>query len=198
MVSNISHVIFGDFGHKDTVITFSGKSRMCQGNVLSKTAHSQVAHTTAAFTAGHSNIVKVPAKHGFGNAAQAKKFVLLALRSLVNVSGIVVHAVEGQSAAEKGYDGILLELVVKDRNRTLAFNTDRLALLSVFHCDIKAGLGRAQGNRGDANAAGEEALSDLEETTRDVLDIGLENTIFSDISVPIHHILTGNANIFVF
>lgn len=86
-------------------------------------------------------------------------------------------------------------MVVEDGDSAVSFNSNRLTLLGVLDSNVKSGTGGSTGNSGNAQSSRKKAFSDLEETSLNVFDVTGEDTLFIDVTIPVHHVDSGNSHI---
>lgn len=122
--------------------------------------------------------------------------MLVALRVLENVARPVVENVESYGARKQWDQCILLKLVVKNSDRTLALRPDALTLLRVLDCNIKCSLLSAKSHTCNTEPSRKEPLCHFEEPLWNELNIGVEVTRLINIGILVHHVLTWNAHLF--
>jgi len=168
---------------------------MGAGKVRSKLVNSQVAHSTTTLTADRHHSLAVPSHHSLDNAADTQKLVFISNGVFENVLRAVVHALESHGATQQRHEGVLLELVVEDRHCAVTFNANRPTLLCVLDRNVERSTGSSTGDSGNTQSTRKEAFGDLEETSLNAFDVTREYALFIDVTIPVHHIDSGNADI---
>ena len=132
-------------------------------------------------------MLQVPRNEALDSAESANLLVFATRGILEQVLCRVVAHVEDDRAGQVGQHGVLLELERHDRGVGFAVGADRHALLGVADGAEEDGLCGGERHGGDAEAAGEEAVSYLEETGVYFGSIRQEFSFGSDVIEPVEH-----------
>jgi len=105
---NVGQDVLDDFLHEDTVVTFSGHTRVRGDKSFRNAATAKEATTTGTFTANSGHLLEVPGDEGLGATKGTDLGMLLAGRVHEKVLGLVVTHVEYNSARQHWEESILL------------------------------------------------------------------------------------------
>lgn len=108
VVLHVGHNILYYFLHENSVISFSGHSRVGSEHTVGDFSGRQETTSSTSLTADSGSVLHVPGYQAFGGAESSDAFVLFALRvSKVVLGGVIAH-VEDHGSSKKGENSILL------------------------------------------------------------------------------------------
>jgi hypothetical protein len=94
---DISHHIFHNLDHEDTIIALSGHSGVCKSHILTKTVAGKVSLATASFPAYVYHAVKIPNYEALVNAAHHQNLMLNSFRVGEDLLYPIVANIESKS-----------------------------------------------------------------------------------------------------
>jgi hypothetical protein len=91
LLNNVGYQVFADFEHENSVVSFSSKSVLSDGKLISKLVLSEVTFSITSFSIDRGSSLKIPNIKSLINAEKTLEIVLVPFLALINLFAHVME-----------------------------------------------------------------------------------------------------------
>lgn len=166
--------LLGHFLHQNAIVPFSGDARVSKGNRLAHPVAGKVALASGAFDTGSGHITGIPSNKRLNKATQGDNILGTGLIHIFHIDVLdpIQNKIKSDGLGHKGVEGILEQIELYNGFAALAIRADGQSLVSETETGLHTMFGTGHTHSSDANSAGKETVSDLQESVTFFLDSG--------------------------